>query len=55
MSPELLDRICGMNFGQRTKFIFALRKVAGDGWEYIEDCPDEDIEAAFNLVEEEAR
>jgi hypothetical protein len=39
-----------MNFGQRTEFAVELRCIAGNGWDYAEDCDDEDIEKAINIA-----
>lgn len=50
MKKELIDKLSKMNFGQRTEYLVELRKIAGNGWDYAEDCEDDDIERAVNIT-----
>jgi len=45
---EIRGKLRKMNFKQYTHFIFELRSIAGDGWDYVSECDQEDIEEAIS-------
>jgi hypothetical protein len=51
MNIELIERISSMSFGERTQFVFALRKIAGDVWENVDDVQEDAIYEALELIE----